>query len=314
MVDKQKTWVKVSIIIVAVIFGLVGGIIVMEAHQYYEKVPESSYYQYGGYTVVENLSPNILYNQSAIYNPGTIYNSITKNVNISTHYSLQLNNMSGRDVTVINTVTLVSSSPAWSKVLSVNVTNLKNIENDTLVIPVYLNMTQDLQMATNIDNQLQDGSSVPVVQFNLSVQVSGIPQFNTSMSMELHGAYESLSYSPAQPVSSTQFKNELVVPNNLIGLNKYFGYAFLSVTGGLVVYSAFLYAPRTTDPITKIRKEYGDQIVEISVPAGEDAIKIRKLEDLLRMSEIFEVPVFIYNPDKILYLNHLERQYYYEII
>lgn len=300
--------------VIAVILASVGGIIVFEAHQYYQKVPESSYYLYGGYNVVDNLNPNLLYNQSSIDNPGTIYNSISSSVNVSLFYDIELNNFTSRVVTIFNTVTLVSTNPAWTKTVSTNISYLTNVQKNAHTIPIQVNMSKDLALANSIDNQLQEGNSAPTLDFNLSVRVSGLPQFNTSMDIELHGMYETVYYKSAQAMSSTQFKNELIVPDSVIGLNRDFGYAFLGVAGGLAVYFAYLYTPRTTDPVKRIRKEHGEQIVEINTPVGNNATKIEKLEDLLKMSEIFEVPVFLYDPDKILYINHQGYQYYYDII
>lgn len=300
--------------IAVVILVSVGGIIVFEAHQYYQKVPESSYYLYGGYNVVDNLSPNLLYNQSSIDNPSTIYNSISSNVNISLFYDIELSNLTGRNVAILSTVTLLSTNPSWTKTISTNITYLENVQEKANTIPIQVNMSKDLALANNIDNQLQEGNSAPTLVFNLSVRVTGLPQFNTSMDIELHSVYETLSYGSAQAMSSTQFENELIVPDSIIGLNRDFGYTFLGIAGALAVYFAYLYAPRTTDPVMRLKKEHGEQIVEINTPVGNDAIKIENLEDLLKMSEIFEVPVFLYDADKVLYINHQGYQYYYDII
>lgn len=300
--------------VVAVILISVGGIIVFEAHQYYQKIPESSYYIHGGYNVIDNLNQNLLYNQSSIDNPGTIYNSISSGVNISLFYDIELNNMSGSDVTISNMVSLVSFNPGWAKVISTNVTFLNNVQSKSLTIPIQVNMSKDLALANSIDNQLQEGNSAPTLSFNMSIRVAGAPEFNTSMDIQLHSVYETLSYGSSQAISSTQFKEELVVPDTIIGINRDIGYIFLGGAGALVIYFAYLYAPRTTDPVQRIRKEHGEQIVEINSPVGSEAIKLEKLEDLLKMSEIFEVPVFLYDADKVLYINHQGYQYYYEII
>lgn len=314
LVDKEKIWVKITIIIVAVILATLGAVIVFEAHQYYQKVPEYSYYVDGGYTVMDNLNPNLLYNQTSIDNPSIIYNSITNSVNFSLFYDIQLSNMSQREVTIVNTVMLVSANPQWSKIISVNITDLKNVQKQSLEIPIQVNMSEDLILANNIDSQIQGGNSVPTLAFNMSIQVAGVPQFNTTMNIELHGTSEILSYGASQAVSSTQYQNELIVPQNIIGLNRDFGYVFFGSAGALAVYFAYLYAPRTNDPVKRILRDHGEQIIEIKNPVGDGATKIEKLEDLLKLSEIFEVPVFLYDADKVLYLNHQSYQYYYEII
>lgn len=312
--NKDSIWIKIVIGVVAALLVAVGGIIVFEAHQYSQKVPVSSYYVYGEYNVVDNLKPNLLYNQSTIGNPNLIYNSITSSVNFSLYYDIQLNNMSSRDITVINSVTLVSKNPSWSKVLSVNVTNLNGIQRKSSTVPIEVNLTKDLNLANDIDGQLLSGNTAPTIVLNMSIQISGMPRFNTSMDIVLQDTSESLTYGSTQVLSSTQYKNELVVPNTLIGLSKEFGYIFLGGAGALGILSAFLYIPRNTDPLKRIQNEFGDQIVQIDSTVGNGATKIEKLEDLLKMSEIFEVPVFLYVKDKILYINHQGYQYYYEII
>lgn len=312
--NKDSIWVKIVIGIVAALLVSVGGIIIFEAHQYTQNVPESSYYVYGDYNVVDNLKPNLLYNQSSLENPSLIYNSITTSVNFSLYYDIQLNNMSGRDGVIVNSVTLVSKNPSWSKILSVNVTNLNGVMKDSNTVPIDVNMSSALNLANDIDGQLLSGNTAPIIILNMTIQISGVPRFNTSLQISLQDTTETLTYGTAQVLSSTQYKNELIVPNNLIGLNKDFGYIFVGSAGALGGLSAFLYIPRNNDPLKRIKNEFGDQIVEINSPVSNGATKIEKLDDLLKMSEIFEVPVFLYIKDKVLYINHQGFQYYYEII
>lgn len=314
MVSKDSLWVKASIIIVISILLFVGAVVVLEAHQYYQKVPTSSYFEEGYFGVKEYLLPNLLYNQTSLDDPSIIYNSITDNVNISSDYSIQVDNMSGRNITVVNTVTLVSGAPSWNKVIYVNLTKQYIPEKGTITVPININMSKDLALANSIDNQLQDGNSVPTLTFNMSVQAQGLTPVVTSMQISLHGSYETVTYATPQPVTSTQFTNEKIVPHNFIGINKEFGYIFIGGAGVLVVYSAYLYIPRTSDPIERLKKDHGEQIIEITSPPLDSAIKVKKLDDLLKMSEIFEVPVFLYYADRVVYISHLGNQYYFEII
>ena len=296
------------------IMAAIGIIISLEAHQYYTKVPTSGYSVSGDYTVTDNLLPNPLYNQSSIENPQVIYNGITSSINISAQVFMKLSNMSVKDVAVISQVSLTSSSPPWEKLISTNVTHEKVSTKGTFEIPIKINLSKELALADNIDIQLQDGSSVPVLDFNLSVVSQGLNTFSASISIALHSTYEMVTYNIPNPISVTSYSQELVVPHTLIGLDITYGYIFLAGAGIIGVVLAAMYVPRHDDPLEKIKKDHGEQIIEINTPPDESAKNLMKLEDILKISEIFELPVFLYVPDKVFYVSHQGEQYKYELI
>lgn len=314
MASKDQLWVKVVLVIAFLILASIGSVIVLEGHQYYIKVPTSGYSESGSYVVKDNLEPNPLYNATYLENPKIVYNSITSSLNISIEAFIQLNNMSGTDVSILSEVTLVSSSPSWAKLINTTITDRKVSGNGDITVPVEVNLSSDLSLAQSIDSKLQDGSTDPVIDLNMSIEAPGLNAYSTSMSIALHTTYEDLSYGPSNPASFTSFKQELVVPHTLIGLGIIYGYILLGGAGATGIAMAVLYAPRITDPVEKLRKEQGDQIIEIETPPSEDAKKLMKLEDLLKISEIFETPVFLYAPDKVLYVKHQDDQFKYELL
>ncbi len=314
MANKDQLWVKTILAISIVVLALLGGIIVMEAHQYYVKVPTSGYTESGEYVVKDNLISNPLYNVSALENPTVIYNSITSSINISALVYIQLDNISQTQVSIISQVSLVSSSPSWEKLINSSIT-YKNITSEGKIqIPIDLNVSKEKALANNIDDQLQDGKTDPVVDFNLSIFASGFNLYTTSMSISLHSTYEDLSYGSSNPVSISIYNQELVTPHNLIGLGIVYGYILLGGAAVIGIGMVFLYAPRVTDPVEKIKKELGEQIIEIDAPPLGNASKVKTLDDLIKISEIFEAPIFLYSPDKVLYVSHLSEQYKYELL
>lgn len=314
MANKDQLWVKSVLVIVLVILSMFGTVIVLEAHQYYVKVPTSGYSESGDYQVTDYLQPNPLYNATSLENPTIVYNSITTSLNVTVQAFIQLNNMSKKQVTLISDTTLVSSSPSWEKLINASVVVKTVSSNGVIQIPVEINMSSDRALAQSIDNRLQDGNTDPVLDLNMSVESPGLNSFSTSMTIALHSTYEDLSYKTSSPVSSTSFKQELVVPHDLIGLGIVYGYILLGGAGATGIAMAVLYVPRITDPVEKVRKEQGEQIIEIDRPPEEDAKKLTKMDDLLKISEIFETPVFLYVPDKVLYVDHQGDQYKYELL
>ena len=246
MANKDQLWVKTILAISIVVLALLGGIIVMEAHQYYVKVPTSGYTESGEYVVKDNLISNPLYNVSALENPTVIYNSITSSINISALVYIQLDNISQTQVSIISQVSLVSSSPSWEKLINSSIT-YKNITSEGKIqIPIDLNVSKEKALANNIDDQLQDGKTDPVVDFNLSIFASGFNLYTTSMSISLHSTYEDLSYGSSNPVSISIYNQELVTPHNLIGLGIVYGYILLGGAAVIGIGMVFLYAPRVT--------------------------------------------------------------------
>lgn len=314
MANKDQLWVKVVLVVVFLILAMLGTIIVLEAHQYYVKIPTSGYSESGGYIIKDNLLPNPLYNTSSLENPTVIYNSITSSINISAQTFVHLNNMSNRQFSLISVVTLASSSPSWEKIINTSVTNENVSSNGVIQAPIIINISRELALAESIDNQLQDGNSAPVIDFNMSIVSPGLNTYAASMSITIHSTYEDLSYGTSNPVSVTSFKQELVIPHTLIGLGIIYGYILLGAAGATGIVMVVLYAPRITDPVEKVRKEQGEQIIEIDSPPGENAKLLMKLEDILKLSEIFETPVFLYTPDKVLYVSHQSEQYKYELL
>jgi hypothetical protein len=314
LINKDKLWIKAVLVIVFLILAMVGSIIVLEAHQYSVKIPTSGYNESGSFTVKENLLPNSLYNQSYLTNPTVIYNNITSSVNISAQAFVHFSNISGRKVSLVSTVDLVSNSPPWEKLIETNETSKTVSQNGVVEISIPLNITKEMALATSIDNELQDGTSDPTIVLNISVVSTGLNIYSTSMTISLHGTYEDLSYSNSNPVSVTSFKQELVTPHEIIGLGTVFGYIFLAGAGASAISMAVLYIPRVSDTVVKIRKDYGDHIVEIDTPPSEDAKTLSKLEDLIKLSEILETPVFLYANGKVLYVSHQGEQYKYVLL
>ncbi len=292
----------------------IGMVISLEAHQYYIKVPTSSYDISGGYTVTDNLLANPLYNQSSIENPQVIYNGITSSINLSAQVFIELSNMSVKNFSLISQVSLASSSPSWEKLINTNITYEKVSTKGAFEIPIRINLSKELALADNIDIQLQDGSSVPVLDINLSVVSQGLDSFSASISMALHSTYEVVTYDIPVPISVSSYNQELVTPHTLIGLDIVFGYIFLAGAGLVGVVLAVLYKPRHGDPLEKIKKDHGEQIIEINTPPEESAKNLMRLEDILKISEIFEVPVFLYVPDRVFFVSHQGEQYKYELI
>lgn len=314
MVKKESVWVKAAIISVACVLAISGAIIVLEAHQYYQSVPVSSFYEQGSYSVGDHIMPDQLYNNSTVLiDPSTIYTSITSSVNITSQLSISMDNMSSRDITLVNVVTLKSGNPGWSKVVYTNVTSAPVSGNGKIDVPIAVNFSKELALAYSIDTQLQGSTSSVSLDFNMTGESSGQTPIHASIQIILHSTFYSVSYKVPSPVSSTQYSKELIVPHNFIGLGKNFGYVLIGGAGSLAALAAYLYIPRTVDTLARLKKQYGDQLIEITKPIGEGAIKVKSPEDLFRISEIFEVPVFLNTPDRVIYLNHLNAQYFYEV-
>ncbi len=310
----DKIWIKSLLVASLLILAALGAIISLEPHQYYVKVPSSSYTLSGDYAIKENLIPNSLYNQSYLENPQAIYNGITSSINISAQVFINLNNMSERNVSIISEVTLISSSPSWEKVVNTTITHRNVSTKGSYVISIPINLSKELALADNIDIQLQDGNSVPALDFNLSVVAKGMSTFSASISIALHSTFELVTYNIPKPLSVAAYNQELINPHSLIGLNVTYGYIFFGGAGVVGIAMAILYIPRRDDFLDKIKKDHAEQIIEIDTPPVDSAKKLKKIEDILKISEIFETPIFLYVPDKVLYISHQGEQYKYEFI
>ncbi len=263
--------------------------------------------------VTDHLKSNKLYTQSSIENPAEIFVNISENVSAATNVTVDVYNLTINNAFIYTSSTLESTTPSWSKTVYSNSTDIKTSGNVSASIQIPLNLEENLSLANAIDKELNVASSAPSLTINVTMVVAGIPVSSNSIEFILYSSYYYVTYSPAPVESHETYTSTLISPKVSSQIGAETAYALIGTGIAMAFVFVAIMLPKNRDEEKKIRKKYGNNAIEISVPPSENAIKITKTDDLFRMSEIFEVPIFLYLSGHTLYIDHNGTQYYVEV-
>lgn len=304
---------RVLVIVLAILLIAVGAIGLSGHGPSTKRIPSYSYLESAQYVLKDNLEENYLYNTSYIVNPPVIYTNISSGLNVSEQYVANSPNLSSKQVYVESTVTLYSASPSWNKVVYDNSSYYSLNVNGTLEVSVPVNVSKSLSLANRIDTQLQAPNSAPDLIFNLTVIPPGISPVNQKMTLILYSNYYYATYGNATPVSNTVYETVTVPGNRVLPISTYEAVGILLVGAALGIYASVPYIPRNNDILARVKREHEGEIVVIKRAPSDDAVLLERADHIFRMAEILELPVFLYEWSRILYIEANGTQYYAEL-
>lgn len=304
---------RVLVVVLAIVLIAVGAIGIAGHGPTSKKVPSYTYFESAQFEMKDNLKQNYLYNSSYIVNPPVIYTNITSSLNVTEQYIVNSVNLSNRNVYVESTVTLSSTSPSWDKVVYRNFSYHTLSSNGTIEIGVPVNISQNLSLADMIDKQLQTPNSAPDLIYNLTVIPAGISPVHQKMTLVLYPTYYYATYQNSTPLSNTVYRTVTTPGDRVLPVSAYESMAIVALGAALGIYAAVPYISKQTDIIARIKRDHEGEIVIIKKPPDEDAVLLENTEHIFRMAEILELPVFLYEWSRILYIDANGTQYYAEL-
>lgn len=304
---------RVLAIVLAILLIAVGLIGLSGHGSSTKEVPSYSYLESAQYVLKDHLEKNYLYNASDIVNPPVIYTNISSGLNISERYTSNSPNLSGKQVYVESTVTLSSNSPSWNKVLYDNSSYYSLNGNGTIAISVPVNISQSLSLANRIDTQLHAPNSAPNLVFNLTVIPPGISPVHQKMTLVLYPNYYYATYEKSAPVTNTVYKTVTIPGDRILPLSTYEAAGILLVGVAVGIYASLPYIPRKTDALARVKREHEGEIVIIKKAPSDDAVLLEEADHIFKMAEILELPVFLYEWSRFIYIEANGTQYYAEL-
>lgn len=281
--------------------------------------PAGSYTENSAIKVTAVLKPNTLYGTTTtLDNPNEIYSNITKSLNFTESYSYSSTNMSTSNLVLKTTIVLVSTTPSWEKTIYENTTTKTISDNWPYVTIIPVNVTDALQIAASIDQQL--GYNEPDPQVTILVNTTSYPgdlePITDGFTLGIRPNLFVMNYEDA--VISMAFTKDVPSdPPFYIPLDPIVAYVLIAAGAVAMAYpldyavrSNLLKHPRK-DPVKSfLRKVNRSMIVEVDKGPGEKALPITDPFAILKLANIFESPVFLVRSMSVIYTEKEDRQYY----
>lgn len=312
--DKEGI-VKISVVVISVALISLGLVGALEPRPASKEIVSSSYSESLNLELKDLLLPNLLYGNVTLVDPSHVYTNITQNLSISADFTLSRTNSTTNSYTVTQSIVLVSQDPSWSKIVLVNVTSgTMSGKGFTTTIGVPANFPGYLNTTKAIDQQLGGAYSDPTVTFNITASVGSMESMTSSLTVLLSPVAYTVTYNnePAvyqQVTNTSETSVHLILPVSTLE-------SYLMIAAGLVVSGYFLYPliPRNTNEMKRRLKERYDQIVEVSVAIDkDDAIRVRTRDDLFKLAELRELPIFLNRDLGVLFVEIDSKLYFIEL-
>lgn len=283
-----------------------------------EKIETTTLYTYkhmGTYDYIAKLKSNIIYNQSELEpGEGPLYTGITEYINTTLYYTFE----SSRDanVTIQYSVDVILGSPKWSKIFeSTPQTTLNSVGNVTTFSNNYVINIASIQ---GLKNLLEGETGARVTDYNVTIR----PEIHTVASNNITTIDESFT-----PIMTMAFQHgtaagnyisvgglEHIRPDAIVNTQRiyipgvmyqrYASYGFCVITLSALAATTWAYT-RTLIPSLKPEKPMEEVIMPyeeiIAESAGEPtyeaektAIKMKSLEDLVKVADLLIKPVLSY--------------------
>ncbi|NIM45380.1 MAG: hypothetical protein GTO54_07095 [Nitrososphaeria archaeon] len=283
-----------------------------------ERIETTTLYTYkhtGTYDYIAKLKSNIIYNQSELEpGEGFLYMGITEYINTTLYYRFE----SSRDanVTIQYSVDVILASPKWSKIFdSTPQTTLNSVGNVTTFSSNYL---VDIASIWELKNLIEGETGARATDYNVTIR----PEIHTIASNNITTVNEAFT-----PKMTMTFQHGTAVGNYILvgGLEhirpkeivdtqrismpgvmyqRYASYGFCAITLPALAVTTWAFA-RTLKPSFKPEKPMDEVIMPyeeiIAESAGEPtyeaektAIKMKSLEDLVKVADLLIKPVLSY--------------------
>ncbi len=306
----KKIWL---LILLATVVILIFSSIVVAEPRYYEKnMEKQNFNSYADVSIVSHLKNNSL-TGNVVKNPGIIYTRILNNMTV--RLSMDITAEDKQPVTVICSITAVSPAPSWSKTFESNTTELLlsgSYVVNSGVVP--LNLSNIYNKSNSIDKQLgYTDPSTPVININITIENT---EYNlcsfTGLSIHTGNGYYKISYeTPAYMSNNIEYK---VVSGNKPIINFSLTYGYIIELAGIAVIIASIYmlvAPAKNNVLKKLIEDNKDRIVIIKEPVPVMAHDIRSFDELLKLSDIYQEPIFYIENTSIFFIYHGDNNYMY---
>ncbi len=273
---------------------------------------------YGTYSMdptidlVDKLKKNSLYgNNSELINPSTIYTNITSNLSVDILIYFQDTDISHSPVEYNYTVTIISTAPSWTHLSYYQSGLINTSSGDTYSVPIGLNVSSNVSMGRNINQQLGFGSSG---QFSLLFGITLVSEIGTSrgnMTLTVGSITDSLTSPSYLEDSGVIFKNVVLPGRIIIPIKTDYAYPLLAISAMFFALAALQIERKKKTYLEKFKAENQESIVELNSGPPDGSIEVRSSKDILRMAALLERPAFWH--DGFIFVEMDGKTYYAEI-
>ncbi len=261
------------------------------------------------YYVVAHYDKNCLYNNNVTYYPDVLYTNITKNLTIYDYVSM--NSKVNTSVEIMQQVRIISSSPKWEKIVYENITriNFNGTYSKEIYLPV--NFTEYQNIENRIDLQLgyPDPGSVNIAINSTIISSSGNSE--TGIGISDQSKEYSFSYGSPAYVNSYSFKT-LKVGHPYINIPLIYSYAIVLASVVSLIFIISESVPKKhKSQLEKILSE--NEIIEIDYEINGNMKKLSTFNDLAKLADIYEGPLFYSKSQNIFFIEHDGIYYFSEV-
>lgn len=317
LASENKEGKKKTILIISIIVGIVlisnGLVIYMEPRQSNESYLVASSSLSSNESIHVQLKNNLLYgNNTTLTNPKQVFLNITKGIFVS--YSIYYDSTSIRstNASLSYTVFLNSSNPSWSRI-TYSYAGVFNIQSGK-PLNMYFNIdpAQNFTLGKEINAQLDvKGNIFYSIWLKFSSYVNDM---NSVSGVLIRNSSDNQYLITLQNDSKSDFIN--IIGNKLVGkppiipLNDNFSYVFI-FAGLFAISFPFVTFKKNSNDVKKFKNTYKDILVEVNTGPTNTAKYVTKPEDIIKIANIAESPIFINGNKIFIDLNGME--YYSEI-
>ena len=274
---------------------------------------ESTYTEHTSIGVTAELSSNALYGSNATIDyPSVIYSNITKNLSFSQTYLYSSTNFTAFNFVLDTTITIVSHNPSWTKIIYENTTTTAMKNNWPFIVTIPVNMSYVEELATTINTQLGYASQFPsvTVQVNTTGHPGELSTISGSLSIIVVPHQYLLSYYNGS-FSGTITKNVNVPAPFSIPLNPIISYIMIVTGAAILLFPLYIVTPRKRDPFEMFLKRINkDALINVTRGPNENAIQVEDPEDIIKMSNLLETPIFVLREKSMIFTEKGDKQYY----
>lgn len=329
LISKQhlKKWARRAVPFALLLLVVLSAFAYLQAHQTpLEIVEELQIYTYtarGQVNYEVELKPNILYEETILYNPQRVFIRLADTILIKVEYLVNINPEPSSFVTNLDIEVILSHPQVWTR--RVNYTRLQSY-SPSISHLIELELAHILGLAGNITKELDIPASKYVVEVRCYARSRFVVEnvtrtlnhaFSWQMTIDLLGKIVDFSVKNIQ--ESDIYRTTIARENNVT-------LGFIAITAsmmrkmstsllllssvlsiGYVGVSTFrrLRNPTTVD-VEKIKKKYGSYMIKgtsIYDATSTIVVRVKDLSELFRVSEELLKPVvYVETPEKHLFL------------
>ncbi|AAT43508.1 hypothetical exported protein [Picrophilus oshimae DSM 9789] len=261
------------------------------------------------YYVVAHYDKNCLYNNNVAYYPEILYTNITKNLTIYDYVSM--NSRVNTSVEIMQQVLIISNSPKWEKIVYENITRISfnGTYNKEIYLPV--NFTEYQNVENHIDAELgyPDPGSVSIVINSTINSASGSSE--TGIGISSSSREYSFNYGSPAYVDSYSIKTSRI-GHPYINIPLIYSYIIVAGSAVSLILIVSLSTPKKRRSILEKTLSEND-IIEVDYEVNGSMKRLSTFDDLAKLAEIYEDPIFYSKSQNIFFIEHDNIYYFSEV-